>query len=505
MCVSGHHGAREFIGGFPPGAGVSTSMTRTQRWILLIASLASFVVALDTLVVSTALSSIRTDLSATVEELEWTVNAYNLAFAVMLMTAAGLGDRWGRRRLFAGGIAVFAVTSAASALAPSVGALIAARALQGAAAAFVMTLGLALVSQAFPPEKRASALGLFFAVTGLAVASGPLVGGAVTEGIAWQWIFWINVPLGLLLAPVALARIPESRGPDAALDLRGLALVTAGVLGIVWALVRGNAAGWGSLEVVGTLAAGLVLLAAFIAWELRAPAPMLPMRFFRSRAFSAGNAAIFCAVGGLFTAVFFLSQFLQVVLAYGPLGAGLRVLPWTATLFFVAPVAGSLVERFGERPFMVAGPLLQAVGMGWIALVAGAGMSYGEMIAPLIVAGVGISMSFPAAQNSVIGSVPPSAIGKAAGTNSTMRELGGVFGIAIGVAAFAGAGGYATPDAFADGFKAAMGVAAGLSLLAAAAGALLPGRAPATVPLPAVPGPAAERQNAVSVGEPTPL
>jgi MFS family permease len=215
------------------------------------------------------------------------------------------------------------------------------------------------------------------------------------------------------------------------------------------------------------------------------------MRFFRSRAFSAGNAAIFCAVGGLFTAVFFLSQFLQVVLAYGPLGAGLRVLPWTATLFFVAPVAGSLVERFGERPFMVLGPLLQAVGMGWIALVAGAGMTYGEMIAPLIVAGIGISMSFPAAQNSVIGSVPPSAIGKAAGTNSTMRELGGVFGIAVGVAAFAGAGGYATPDAFADGFVAAMGVATGLSLLAAAAGALLPGRAPATVPLPAVPDPAA--------------
>src|SRR3954447_26566050 len=339
MCVSGHHGAREFIGGFPPSAGVSTSMTRTQRWILLIASLASFVVALDTLVVSTALSSIRTDLSASVEELEWTVNAYNLAFAVMLMTAAGLGDRWGRRRLFAGGIAVFAVASAASALAPSVGALIAARALQGAAAAFVMTLGLALVSQAFPPEKRASALGLFFAVTGLAVASGPLVGGAVTEGIAWQWIFWINVPLGLLLTPVALARIPESRGPDAALDLRGLALVTGGVLGIVWALVRGNAAGWGSLEVVGTLAAGSVLLAAFVGWELRAPAPMLPMRFFRSRAFAASNGVSLAMYFGVFGSIFLLAQFFQVVEHMSPLEAGLRTLPWTGMPMLVAPLA----------------------------------------------------------------------------------------------------------------------------------------------------------------------
>jgi MFS family permease len=203
---------------------------------------------------------------------------------------------------------------------------------------------------------------------------------------------------------------------------------------------------------------------------------MLPMRFFQSRAFSAGNAAIFCAVGSLFGAVFFMSQFLQVGLGYGPLGAGLRVLPWTATLFFVAPVAGKLVDRFGERPFLVIGPLLQAAGLAWIALVADAGMHYSQLIAPLIVAGVGISMSFPAAQNSVVGSVPPEAIGKAAGTNSTMRELGGVLGIALGVAAFAGAGSYASPAQFSDGFVAAMGVAAGLSLLAAMAGAALPGR-----------------------------
>jgi EmrB/QacA subfamily drug resistance transporter len=464
-------------------------MTSKQKWILVLAAMAAFMTAVDTLVVTTALSTIRRDLGASVEQLEWTVNAYNLSFAVLLMTAAALGDRFGRRKLFAAGIGLFALASAACALAPSVGALIAARAVQGAGAAMVTTLALALVGAAFPPERRGTALGIFFAVNGLAVAGGPLVGGAVTQGIAWQWIFWLNVPIGLALIPLVLTRIPESHGPDAAVDLPGLALVSGGVLGVVWALVRGNAAGWLSAEVLGACAGGLGLLAAFVAWELRARAPMLPMRFFRSRAFSAGNAAIFCAVGSLFCAVFFMSQFLQAGLGYGPLDAGLRLLPWTATLFFVAPVAGKLVDRFGERPFLIAGPLLQAVGMGWIALIADANMEYAQMIPPLMVAGVGISMSFPAAQNSVVGSVPPEAIGKAAGTNSTMRELGGVLGIALGVAAFAAAGSYASPADFSDGFVAAMGVASGLSLLAALAGSALPARlgVGALAPVPAPP------------------
>jgi len=464
-------------------------MTSSQRWILVLASAASLIVALDTLVVSTALSTIRVDLGASIEELEWTVNSYNLALAVFLMTAAGLGDRYGRRKVFSLGIGLFAVSSAACALAPSIGALIVARAVQGIGAAMVMTLAMALVSAAFPPERRGSALGIFFAVTGLAVASGPLVGGAVTEGIAWEWIFWINVPLGLALIPFALARVPESLGPDSALDLRGLALVTAGVFGLVWGLVRGNGAGWGSPEVVIAFALGAVGLVAFVLWELRAREPMLPMRFFGSRAFSAGNAAIFFAVGALFCGVFFISQFMQVGLGNGPLGAGLRLLPWTATLFFVAPIAGTLVDRFGERPFLIAGPLLQFIGMGWIALIAEAGMGYGELIPPLMVAGVGISMSFPAAQNSVVSAVPPDAVGKASGVNSTLRELGGVFGIAVSVAVFAALGSYASPGAFADGFTGAMGVAAGLSLLAAAAGAALPRRAGAGVPLkPALEG-----------------
>jgi EmrB/QacA subfamily drug resistance transporter len=471
-------------------------MTAHRLWVLALASVASCMAALDTLVVSTALSTIRLDLGAAIDQLEWTVNAYNVSFAVLLMTAAALGDRLGRRRMFAAGIGLFALASAACAVAPTIGWLIAARAVQGIGAALITTLAFALVSAAFPPDRRGSALGIFFALVGLAVASGPLIGGAITEGIAWQWIFWLNVPIGLLLVPLVLARIPESFGSDSGLDIRGLALVTGGVLGLVWGLVRGNIAGWGSVEVVAALAGGALLLAAFVAWELRAREPMLPMRFFRSRAFSAPNAAIFFAVGSLFCGVFFLAQFMQTGLGYGPLDAGLRLLPWTATLFFVAPVAGALVDRFGERPFMVAGPLLQAAGMAWIALIADAGMAYGELVPPLIVAGVGISMSFPAAQNSVVGAVPAEAIGKAAGTNTTMRELGGVFGIAISVAVFAGAGSYASPEAFSDGFVAAMGVSAGLSLLAALAGSALPTRRKAAAAdLPVTAKPALESEG----------
>jgi EmrB/QacA subfamily drug resistance transporter len=453
-----------------------TNTHSSRRWVLGLAAVASFMVALDTLVVSTALTTIRLDLGASVAQLEWTVNAYNLSFAVLLMTASALGDRFGRRRLFAAGLLLFALASAACALAPGVGWLIAARTVQGAGAAFVMPLALALVGAAFPPERRGAAMGALQGLTGLAVASGPLIGGAVAQGLTWQWIFWINVPIGLLAVPLALARIPESTGNDDALDPRGLGLITGAAVGIVWGLVRGNDAGWGSAEVVASLAAGVLLLAGFVAWEARASAPMLPLRLFRSRAFSAGNGAMFLTLASLFAAVFFLAQFLQSGLGYDPLGAGLRLLPWTGTLFFVAPVAGTLVDRFGERPFLVTGLALQSVGMGWIALIADPGMAYGEMIPALMIAGCGVSMALPAAQNASVNAVDFEAIGKAAGVNSTLRELGGVFGIAISVAVFAGAGGYASAQAFSDGFVPAIAASATLSLAGALVALVLPAR-----------------------------
>jgi EmrB/QacA subfamily drug resistance transporter len=453
-------------------------MTDRKGWVLVLTAVGSLMAALDTLVVAAALSTIRVDLGASIEQLEWTVNAYNLSFAVLLITAAALGDRYGRRRFYALGLGLFAAASALCALAPNVGWLIAARAAQGAGAALIRPLGLALLSAAFPPERRGAAIGIFSAITGLAVASGPLVGGAVVQGLAWQWIFWINVPIGIAAVPLVLLRLRESRGGDTSLDIPGLLLVGGAALGIVWGLVRGNAAGWGSPEIVGSLAVGALLAVAFVAWELRAREPMLPMGFFRSRAFSAGNAAIFFTFASLFAAVFFFAQLLQVGLGYGPLGAGLRLIPWTVTFLTVAPAAGALADRYGERPLMAGGLLLQAIGMGWLALIADPGLTYGAFVVPAIVAGVGVSMAIPAAQNSVVGSVALEAVGKAAGANSMMRELGGVFGIAIVVAVFAGAGGYASATDFLDGFAPGIAVAAALSLAGAAAGLLLPGRRP---------------------------
>jgi EmrB/QacA subfamily drug resistance transporter len=458
----------------------------TRRWILALTSIASLMVALDALVVTTALSTIRTDLGASIEELEWTVNGYTLSFAVLLMTGALLGDRLGRRRMFATGIGLFTAASAACALAPGIGTLIAARVVQGAGAALVMPLALAILTAGFPPEQRGKAMGLFSAVTGLAVLGGPVVGGAITEGLAWEWIFWLNVPIGLAVIPLVLRRLEESFGPQRPLDLPGIALATGGALGIVWGLVRGNSAGWGSPEVVGMLALGVLAAIGFVAWERRAPAPMLPMGVFRSRGFSAGNATNFFQFGSLFGAVFFMAQFLQIGLGYGPLGTGLRLLAWTATLTLVAPFAGVLADKLGERPFMVAGLALQGLGMAWIALIADPGMAYGELIAPLIVTGSGTSMAMPSLQSAVLGAVAPNQVGQASGTFTTVRQLGSAFGLALLVAVFAGSGSYASPAAFADGFVPAIAVSAGLAFAGVLTALLVPGRAPAfaTAPQP---------------------
>jgi EmrB/QacA subfamily drug resistance transporter len=458
-------------------------MTQRQRWVLVLTSIASLMVALDVTVVSTALSSIRLHLHASADQLEWTVNAYGLSFAVLLMTGAALGDRYGRRRLFIVGMALFVAASAACALSTDIAALIAARALQGVGAAVIAPLSLALLTAAFPPERRGWALGVFGGITGLAVVAGPVIGGAVTQGLDWEWIFWLNVPIGLAAIPLVMRRMEESFGSRAALDAPGLALITVAALGIVWGLVRGNDAGWGSVEVVSALTAGALSAALFVVWERRAREPMLPMRLFRSPAFAAGNASTLLMFGSLFSAVFFMAQFLQTTLGQSPLHAGLSLVPWTGTVFIVTPIAGAMVDRVGERPLIVGGLLMQAAGLAWVALLARTGLPYAQMIPPLIVAGVGISTALPAAQNSVVSSVTQSEIGKASGTFSMMRQLGGAFGLAIAVAVFTGAGSFASPAAFTDGFAPAIAVSAGLSLCGSLAGlSLRPGRVAGTAP-----------------------
>ena len=447
-----------------------------KNWVLALASVASFMAALDSLVVTTALSTIRQDLGASIEMLQWTVNAYNLSFAVLLLTGAALGDRVGRRRMFAAGLGLFVAASAVCAMAGSAGWLIAGRTLQGAGAALVIPLAMALLSAAFPREERAKALGIFGGVTGLALIAGPVVGGAVAEGLTWQWIFWINVPIGLLTIPFVLICIRESRGPGAALDISGLMLVTGAAFGVVWGLMRGNSAGWAAPEVAATLIAGLLLSIAFVAFELRAREPMLPMRFFRARAFSSGIAASLLFYASMYGVLFFIAQFLQTAQGFGPLGAGLRMVPWTATLFVFAPLGGRLVNRIGELQLVVGGLLLQAAGMAWIAMIATPDVAYAKLVVPMILAGAGVSMAMPAAQNAVMGSVAAIEVGKASGAFNMFRFLGGAFGIAILVAVFDRAGSLSSPHAFSSGFAAAVGVAAAMSAAGAIAGLGLPTR-----------------------------
>jgi len=463
-------------------------MTNERRvaagWVLGLASASSMMVALDGTVVATALSRIRLDLGASIEELEWTVNAYSLSFAVLLMTGAALGDRFGRRRLFIGGLGLFTAGSAWCALTSSAGWLITARAVQGVGAALVMPLAMALLSAAFPPERRAKALGLFSGLTGLAVVGGPVLGGAVTQGLAWQWIFWFNVPFGLIVIPLVLAKVPESKGPGGKLDLGGLVLVTGAALALVWGLIRANGIGWSSPEVELSLAATPLLLVAFVLWERRIAAPMVPMKLFASRGFAAGNALALFLYAPLYGALFFVAQYLQVGQGLGPLETGLRMIAWTGAVTFMAPLAGAFVNRIGTRPLIFVGLAGQAVGLGWLGLIARPDTPYWEMIAPMVIAGACVSMAMPATQVAVINAVAPPQIGKASGVFNTLRQLGGVLGVAVTAPVFTAAGSYASPHTFADGFRPAMGLAAGISLTGALIAVLIPARARAAAPAP---------------------
>jgi EmrB/QacA subfamily drug resistance transporter len=457
---------------------VRTTEVMHKGWTLVLASLGVFMAALDTLVVATALPVLRDDLGASLGDLEWTVNAYNLSFACLMLTGAALGDRFGRKRMFIGGLVIFTVASAVAALSPSASALIGARTLQGAGAAIVMPMTLTLISEAFPAERRGTAIGLWGGVTGLAVAAGPVVGGAVISGISWHWIFWLNVPIGILLIPLSASRLTESFGPRSQLDITGVVLVGSGLLGLTWGLVRTTTFGWGDGEVLATLATGAALLAGFLAWERRARNPMLTLTLFRRPGFAAANGVSFFMSASLFGALFLMAQFLQIGLGHSPLAAGLRILPWTAAPMVVAPIAGLLADRYGNRPFMAAGLGLQAIGLGWIAAAAEPGMGYAELAAALSVAGVGISLCFPTVANAVVGSVQPAEMGIASGTNSAVRAVGGVFGVAVLAAVFAQPGAYASPQAFIVGFTDAIWVAAAFSAVGIVAALLLPRHPP---------------------------
>jgi len=440
---------------------------RSRLWTLLIVSVGLFMCVLDNLVVTVALPSIHRDLGASIQTLEWTVNGFVLSFAVLLMTGAALGDRFGRKRMFVIGILLFTLASAGSALAPNMGVLIATRALQGAGAAIVTPLTLTLLASTFPEDKRGLAIGVWSGISGIAVALGPLVGGAVIQLSSWHWIFWINVPVGLILAPTAARLLSESHGGQRGLDLPGLGFVSTGLFGIIFGLIRSQTLGWGKLEVIVSLAAGVVLLIAFVTQELRTETPMLPMSFFKKRAFSVTNVVSLSMYFGMFGSIFFMSQYLQNVLGNSALEAGVKMLVWTGSTMLVAPLAGYFSEKFGSRFFMVAGLTLQAIALGWLASEVKVDQSYASMVLPFICGGAGMALVFAPSANAVLSSVRTDQAGQASGANNAIRELGGVLGISVLSTVFASHGSYASPQDYVNGLIPTMWV--GASVLAAGA------------------------------------
>ncbi|ACU69838.1 drug resistance transporter, EmrB/QacA subfamily [Catenulispora acidiphila DSM 44928] len=451
----------------------------------VITAAAMFMAQLDNLVVSIALPSIRESLHAGLSGLQWTVSAYTLTFAVFLLTGSALGDRFGRRNLFVAGLAVFTAASVASALAPNIAVLIAARTVQGLGGAVIVPLSLTLLSASVRPEKRGAAVGAWGAIGGLAVALGPVIGGAVVEAASWQWIFWVNVPLGIVLLPLAWWGLTESRGPVRRLDIPGTVLATGGLLGVVLGLIRGGDAGWTTPLVLTGFVAGAVLLAAFVVWELRTDAPMVPMHLFRGRSFPLVNLSALLMSFGMFGAVFFLSQVFQTVFGDSPLASGIRVLPWTGMPMLVAPIAGILSDRIGGKWIVTAGLGLQAVALGWIASAISASVSYTALLPAFVIGGTGMAMFFAPIANLVLGSVSREQEGIASGVNNALREFGGVLGIAVMGAVFSANGGYGptatrtAPQHFIDGLIPAVFTGAAVLVVATLAMWLVPGRRPA--------------------------
>ena len=465
---------------------------RRLGWVVGLTSTAYFMVVLDSVVVITALPRMQRDLHVSLSSLQWTLNAYGIAFAAGIITAAALGDRFGRRKVFSIGLGLFTIASVACALAPNLSDLIVARTVQGLGGAVVLPLSLTILTAAFPVHRRGMIVGVYGGLAGLAVAMGPIVGGAVTQGIDWHWIFWINVPIGIVAVLLGLRLLPESHGAPERLDLAGVGLVTAGVVALVWALTRANDVGWVSAETVGTLAIGILLLAAFVWWERRVAQPMVPLRLLAVRDFAIGNVTTFLMSGAIFAGGLLVTEEFQLARHYSPVGAGVRLLPFFATPMFVSPLAGALSDRIGRRPIIVAGLSLLTAGFVWVAWRGSLHTSWIELVVALLIAGVGISMALPTVPTAVLSAVAPHEMGKASGINYMAQRFGAVFAVALGSAVFATYGGLGSPAVVTAGFKPglwACSVLAGLGVLSALAMSPRPKRAselePASVPIAA--------------------
>ena len=440
-----------------------------RRLTVLLTAGAYLLITLDALVVVTALPSIHGDLGGGGTSLPWIINAYALTFAAGIITAAALGDRLGRRRTYVAGLVLFSLASAACALAPSLSVLIGFRAIQGLGAAIVMPLGLTLLTSSFPADRRGAVVGIWGGVAGLGVAAGPLIGGVVTEGLDWHWIFWVNVPLGMAAAVAVLRVLPETYGPRTRLDPIGMVTASGAMGSLVWGVLRAPDAGWRSTEVLVALVLGSVLLIGFVAWESVAPAPMVPLSLFGSRVFSAAALTQFLMAASIFATAYVTSQYFQIARGDSPLAAGLRFLPWTMTPLLIAPIAGKLVDRIGARALAAPGLALQALGFLWIRHEAHTHAGYAEFVVPFVLAGVGISMALPAPSAAGLNAAPPALLGRSAGVLNTLQLLGQASGVAAVTVVFDAHGSLQDPAQTLSGYEPALVAAAAISLLGALA------------------------------------
>jgi EmrB/QacA subfamily drug resistance transporter len=451
---------------------------RVPVWLAVVAaSLPMFMATLDNLVMTTALPVVRADLGSTVGQLAWFMNAYTLAFATFMLPAATLGDRLGRRRVMIAGVTVFTLASIASALSTSSEALIAARALQGFGAAAIMPLSLSLLASSVPERMRAAAIGIWGGVSGLGVALGPVIGGAVVQGVSWRAIFWLNVPVAVVAVPLLVYAVRESRGAWQRLDLVGTALLGGAVFLGIWGIVHGNDDGWSSRGVLLPLVAAGLLVPAYVAWARGRSYAVLPLRLFSSRGFSVANVVGLTFTMGMFGAVFLLSQYLQVVEGYSPLEAGVRTLPWTAAPMVVAPIAGALVNRTGVRALLLTGLSLQTGALVWFSYLAEHGSSYAAFVVPLAMAGVGMGLTFAPSATAVLQGLPDGDFAVASSSNSTVREFGVAFGIALLTAVFLGNGGQISPTGYDGAVGPALLTGAAAVAVAVVAAVFAPGRA----------------------------
>jgi EmrB/QacA subfamily drug resistance transporter len=405
--------------------------SRRKVITLLTMCFALFMAMLDNTVVNVALPTISRELGAGVSGLQWIVDGYVLAFATLLLTGGILGDRNGRRRMFLAGLTTFTLASLACGLSQTTGQLIGFRAVQGVGAALLMPGTLSILSVTFPPTERAKAIGIWSGVSGLALALGPTAGGLLVEHVGWESIFFLNVPIGLIAFIVATRVVRESKAAEAReLDLVGLGLGTAGLFSLTYALIEANQRSWGDGLIVGALGAGVALLAAFVLWERSAPNAMMPLGFFRIPAFSAGASVAFSISLGMFGTFFFFSLYMQLIRGYSALATGIRILPLTGMIFFIAPQAGRFAQRYGSRWPMTVGPLLAGSGLLLMSRV-GVGTPYPIIIPVLMMMGIGMGTTMAPMTAAVMNAVGPERAGLGSATTNTAREVGGTFGIAL--------------------------------------------------------------------------